>query len=238
MLLPEIGEEGHAQLEDSRVLIIGCGALGTNVLSLLGRAGVGDITIIDRDVVELSNLQRQSIFDESDLGRPKAQAAAEHFQKINSSIDVQAVVCDVGPECIKELLDGVDLVLDATDNMETRFAVNDACVALGIPWIYAGVVGTSGMVFVVLPEGPCLRCLFASEPAPGSLPTCNEVGIVNTLPSAVASIEVTEAYKILMGTPPVRDLIVLDIWQQDLERIRVERRPECACCGRAQDKGD
>lgn len=236
-LLPEIGEEGHALLVASRVVVIGCGALGTNVLTLLARAGVGNITVVDRDVVELSNLQRQTVFDESDVGRAKAEAAAEHLRRVNSGIKIGGIVSDVAADSVDALIEGADLVLDATDNMETRFLVNDSCVRLGVPWIYAGAVGTSGMVFVILPEGPCLRCLFASEPAPGSLPTCNEVGIVNTLPSTVASMEVTEAYKVLMGQEPVRDLLVLDIWQEELERIRVERRPDCQCCGRQPDDG-
>jgi molybdopterin/thiamine biosynthesis adenylyltransferase len=231
ILLPEIGEEGHRRLRASRVVIIGCGALGTNVLSLLVRAGIGDITVVDRDVVELTNLQRQTVFDEDDVGRPKAEAAVEHMRRVNSEVEIRGVVSEVNEDSVDSLVDGADLVLDATDNMATRFTVNDSCVRLSIPWIYAGAVGTSGMVFVVHPDGPCLRCLFASEPAPGSLPTCSDVGIVNSLPSVVASIEVTEAYKILMRSDPVRDLIVLDLWQEDLQKIRVERRPDCRCCG-------
>jgi len=230
-LLPEIGIEGQKRLGLARAVVIGCGALGTHSLSLLARAGVGHIRVVDRDVVDITNLQRQTLFDEGDVGRPKAVVAEERLGRINSSIEVVGVVKDVNPGTIETLVKDATVVIDATDNMDTRFLINDFCVKHGIPWIYGGAVGVDGMVLVVTREGPCLRCVFRSVPPPGELPTCDTVGIANTLPSTVASVQVTEAYKIMMGSVPSRELIVLDIWTHDLQKIKVLKNPDCPCCG-------
>ncbi len=232
MLLPEIGSAGQRRLARSRAVVIGCGALGTYALGFLVRAGVGQVVVVDRDIVELSNLQRQSLFAEKDLGRPKAKAAEEALRGINSEIEIWGVVADVNYANIEKLIKNATLVLDATDNMDTRFLVNDACVKNGIPWIYAGAVGTTGMVMPVVPNGPCLRCVFPSVPQPGQLPTCDTVGIVNTLPSAVAALEVTEAFKIMQGKAAAKELMFIDVWQIDLQKINVRKNPECRACGK------
>jgi len=230
-LLPEIGLEGQKKLERARAVVIGCGALGTHSLSLLARAGVGHIKVVDRDVVDITNLQRQTLFDEGDIGRPKAVVAEERLKRINSSVEVMGVVKDVNPGTIETLVKGATVVIDATDNMETRFLINDFCVKHDIPWVYGGAVGVDGMVLVVTREGPCLRCAFRSVPHPGELPTCDTAGIANTLPSIVASVQVTEAYKIMMGSMPAQELIVLDTWTHDLQKIKVLKNPDCPCCG-------
>lgn len=232
LLLPEIGPEGQKRLGRSKAVVIGCGALGTYALSFLVRAGVGQVTVVDRDIIDLSNLQRQALFNETDVGRPKAKVAEEKLRAINSEIQIHGTVADVNYANIQSLIRGATVVLDATDNMDTRFLINDACVKLGIPWVYAGAVGVTGMVMAVVEDGPCLRCIFRSLPQPGQLPTCDTVGIVNTLPSAVASIEVTEAFKMMLGEEPIKELMVMDLWQGELQRVRVRKRKDCDCCGK------
>ena len=234
VLLPEIGPDGQKKLAKSRAVVIGCGALGTNALSFLVRAGVGQVTVADRDIIDLSNLQRQALFEEADVGRPKARVAEERLGRVNSEIMVKGLVVDLTHANIEGIIRGASVVLDATDNMDTRFLVNDACVKHEIPWIYAGAVGVTGMVMPVVTDGPCLRCIFPNLPKPGQLPTCDTVGIVNTLPAAVAALEVTEAFKIMQGKEPVKELAVLDMWQGDLQRIRVKKNPECETCGKRE----
>lgn len=232
VLLPEIGPEGQKALGKSCAVVIGCGALGTHVLSFLVRAGVGKVKVIDRDIVEESNLQRQTLFNEEDLGRAKAKVAEGHLRSVNSTILVKGEIVDLSYANIQNVIREATIVLDATDNMDTRFLVNDACVKLGIPWIYAGAVGVTGMVMPIVPGGPCLRCVFPSPPGPGELPTCDTVGIVNTLPAMVASLETTEAFKIMQGKEPIKELMFIDIWLGDLQRIKVKKNPECECCGK------
>ena len=234
LLLPEIGPGGQRLLGKSKAVVIGGGALGTYALSFLVRAGVGQVNVIDRDVIDLSNLQRQSLFKEEDVGRPKAKVAEELLRQINSEIEIKGVVADVNYSNVQGLIRGATVVLDATDNMDTRFLVNDACVKHSIPWVYAGAVGVTGMVLPVVENGPCLRCVFRSLPQPGQLPTCDTVGIVNTLPSAVASLETTEAFKIMLGEEPIKDLLVLDVWQGELQRVKVNKRKDCECCGKRE----
>ncbi len=237
VLLPEIGPSGQKKLAKARAVVIGCGALGTHSLSLLVRAGVGNVTVVDRDVVELTNLQRQTMFHEDDVGRPKAEAAEERLRKINSEIAIKGVVADVSKANVERLIGSATVVIDATDNMETRYLVNDASVRLGIPWVYGGAVGISGMVMVVVEDGPCLRCVFPNPPRPGELPTCNTVGIINTLPSIVASVQVTEAFKVMMDKETTPELMVLDVWNQEIQKIKVRKNPKCACCGRGEELG-
>lgn len=231
LLLPEIGPKGHAKLARSKVLVVGCGALGTHSLSFLVRAGVGDVTVVDRDVVDITNLQRQTLFSETDMGRPKAKVAEETLRKVNSDVKIRGVVADLTFTNIERLIKGADVVVDATDNMETRYLVNDACVKHRTPWVYGGAVGTSGMMLAIVPGGPCLRCLFPSVPQAGELPTCDTVGIANTLPSVVASFQVTEAFKILMGKQHTREMIVIDVWNEDVQKITVKKNPRCPTCG-------
>jgi adenylyltransferase/sulfurtransferase len=232
VLLPEIGRQGQSKLGKSKAVVIGCGALGTNALSFLVRAGVGQVVVVDRDVVELSNLQRQALFEEADVGHPKARVAERRLKGVNSQIEVRGIVADVSHANIESLIKGATVVLDATDNMDTRFLVNDACVKHGIPWVYAGAVGVTGMVMPVVKGGPCLRCIFPNLPQPGQLPTCDTVGIVNTLPAVVAAFEVTEAFKIMQGKDPVRGLMVVDVWQGEVQRIKAMKNPSCGTCAK------
>lgn len=232
VLLPEIGAQGQKKLGRSKAVVIGCGALGTNALSFLVRAGVGQVVVVDRDIVDFSNLQRQALFAETDIGRPKAKVAEEKLKRINSEIEIRGMVADVSHVNIESLVKGATVVLDATDNMDTRFLVNDACVKHGIPWIYAGAVGVTGMVMPVVSDGPCLRCVFPNLPQPGQLPTCDTVGILNTLPAVVAAFEVTEAFKIMQGKGPIKELIVVDVWQGEVQKIKVKKNPKCGTCGK------
>ncbi len=231
-LLKEIGERGQRKLAKGKAVVIGCGALGTHSASLLARAGVGSILIVDRDKVELSNLQRQTLFSELDLDEYKAAVAEGLLKQVNSEVDIRSKVIEVSAENVEDIVKGASVVVDATDNMDTRFVVNDACVKLGIPWIYGGAVGTAGMVMAVVPTGPCLRCVFPNLPPQGHLPTCNTVGIVNTLPSTVSSIQITEALKVMLGESTTPELMVVDVWSEDFQKIRVTKNPDCPSCGR------
>ncbi|MDP1552855.1 MAG: ThiF family adenylyltransferase, partial [Methanobacteriaceae archaeon] len=212
----------------------------------LARAGVGHIIIIDRDFVELSNLQRQMLFDEKDVGEPKALAAAQKLKSINSEIEVEPLVADLNHTNIQEILNNADVVIDATDNIQTRMLVNDICVQKGIPWIYTGAIGTSGMIMNLIPDGPCLRCLYPNIPQAGSLPTCDTLGVLNTVTSIMGSMESTEALKILLGVyskSSEKDnddegkvdiegkLIVYDAWDNSIDHIVVKKVEECICCG-------
>jgi adenylyltransferase/sulfurtransferase len=231
--LEELGDEGQRRLAQSSVLIVGCGALGSVVASSLARAGVGRIRIVDRDIVELHNLHRQALFDESDATQrlPKAEAAARHLRRINSTVTIEAMVFDVTPRTMEPLLQDIDLVLDGSDNLETRYLLNDACLKHHVPWVYGGVVATAGMALVVAPDGgPCLRCLFPDPPPPGSLPTCETVGILGTVPTVIGAIQSTEALKWLTGQPTSRDLLYVDLWHATWERIRVRRDDHCPAC--------
>ena len=235
VILPNIGEKGQKILLKSKIAIIGCGALGTVVANNLVRAGVGKISIIDRDFVELNNLQRQILFDEDDIGIPKAVAAAEKLKRVNSDVEIEAMVKDLNHMNAEKIMSGVDLVLDGTDNMQTRFLINDVCVKSKIPWIYAAAVGTYGMMMTIVPgRTPCFRCFLPDVPEPGSLPTCDTAGVLNTIPVIIASIESTEAIKILlkenMTTNTESNLIFYDVWSNAFEKITVMRDKRCRCC--------
>ncbi len=236
--LAGIGETGQSRISTAAVLIIGCGALGTHLASHIVRAGVGIVRIVDRDFVELSNLQRQVLFDETDVRRqlPKAAAAVEKLRRINSGIEIEAVISDVNSRNIENMLDRIDLVLDATDNMETRYLINDACVKHGIPWIYGGVIGTTGMTMVILPgQTACLRCLSETPPAPGVMPTCETEGVLGSVPAVIAAIQAAEALKIMVGHDPAAgELVHIDLWDNEMNRFQVHRRADCPACGRRQ----
>ncbi|OGQ85133.1 MAG: hypothetical protein A2289_10455 [Deltaproteobacteria bacterium RIFOXYA12_FULL_58_15] len=235
VVLGEIGHEGQKKLCASSVLVVGCGALGCTAAELLVRAGVGLVRIVDRDVVELGNLHRQLLFDEDDVDAclPKAEAARRKLQRINSTVTIDARIVDVAPQNVLPLIDGVNLVVDGTDNIETRYLLNDACLERDIPWVYGGAVGTTGMIMNILPGvGPCLRCVFPEPPPPGSLPTCETQGVLNTLTTTVASQQVSEAIKILTGSPMVsRQLVTIDPWYSKHISIEIQRIPECPACG-------
>ena len=231
ILFSRIGRKGQEKLLRSAVIIIGCGALGNVIANNLARAGVGRIKIADRDFVELSDLQRQILFDEEDVKKrlPKAIAALNKLEKINSSIRLEVEVLSVEPRNIEKLIEGCHLVLDATDNMETRFLINDACVKNKIPWIYGGVFGSMGMSMTVVPEKtPCLTCVFGEFP---SFPELGTIPLVNAAPITIASWQTTEALKILVGNENLNpDLVYIDLWPGTFRRITIKRRKDCPTC--------
>jgi molybdopterin/thiamine biosynthesis adenylyltransferase len=228
------GVAGQERLLAGRVVIIGCGANGSVMASTLARAGVGALVIVDRDFVELKNLQRQILFDEDDVARnmPKAVAAAEKLRRVNSSIKIEGLVTDVNAENIEELIAGAALVMDGTDNFETRFLINDACVKHSIPWIYAGAVASYGMTMTIVPhETACLHCVFAREPAPGTLPTCDTAGIIPPIVNVIASIASAEAIKFIAGAGTRNaGIIHVDLWDNSFESFVIARRADCPVC--------
>ncbi|MEO6436521.1 MAG: ThiF family adenylyltransferase [Tepidisphaeraceae bacterium] len=245
-LLSQIGEVGQRRLGAARVLLVGCGALGTVIADQLVRAGVGFVRLCDRDLVELTNLQRQVLFDESDAaaGLPKAVAAANRLARINSTVAIKPHVVDVHSGNIESLLDGIDLALDGTDNVETRYLLNDACVKRNVPWVYGACVGTTGRVMGIMPGGtarggdaggsPCLRCLFPDPPGPGDLATCDTAGVLGAASNVVASLQVAEAMKILLAdASAATELTTIDLWPVRVRTIstRGARREECQACG-------
>jgi len=236
MLFRGIGEAGQKKLLASRVAIVGCGATGSALASLLARAGVGTLRIVDRDYVEPSNLQRQTLFDESDAEQslPKAIAAARRIASFNSQIVVEPKVADLTPDNVEGLLEGVQLILDGTDNFETRYLLNDYAVQAGSPWIYAAAVGSYGVTLNVLPgKSACLACMFPESPR-GMVETCETSGILNSAVTVVASIAATEALKMLVGAEERvrRTLLSWDVWFNERAEIAADApRIGCQACG-------
>jgi adenylyltransferase/sulfurtransferase len=236
ILFRPIGDEGQTRLSTSHAAIVGCGATGASAAGLLARAGVGRLTIVDRDIVEFSNLQRQVLFDEEDAraASPKAVAAKEKIRLFSSDILVDAHVADLVPANISELLAGASIILDATDNFETRYLINDYAVAHDIAWIYAAAIGSYAVTMNVLPdETACLACLFPTPPA-GAVDTCDTAGILNTAVNFAASIEVTEAIKFLIGERAQmrRTLLSYNLWTNERSEIAAAHpRPGCTVCG-------
>lgn len=232
IVLPEIGEEGQKRLNSSSALIIGVGALGTVQATFLARAGIGKIILVDRDVVELNNLQRQVLFDESDVGHLKAKAAEEHLKKVNSEIEIIAESTDFNFSNAEKIVEQVDIVIDGTDNMETRYLLNDVCIKLKKPWVYGGAVGTSGMVLAFMPGGLCFRCVFPQPPTTGDLPTCDTAGVLNTLPAFISALQITECYKILLGQAPSEKMLAIDLWSHEVHELEILPDPECPACSK------
>ena len=236
VLFPGIGREGQRKLATARVALVGCGATGSALASLLARAGVGSIRIVDRDYVEPSNLQRQSLFDESDAAQslPKAIAAARKISAFNSQIVIEPQVADLVPANIDSLLDGMQLILDGTDNFETRYLVNDFAVKTSLPWIYTAAVGSYGITMNVLPgKTACLACVFPDLPR-GTFATCETAGILNSAVNLVASIAATEAIKLLVGAEDRmrRTLLSFDLWRNEQAEVRAEHPLSgCRACG-------
>ncbi len=237
-LFGPIGKEGQERLRSASVLLVGCGALGTVLANNLCRAGIGHLIIADRDYVELNNLQRQILFDEDDVARhiPKAIAAAEKLHHVNSEIRVDALVEDINADGIETLVQKTDLVLDATDNFETRYLLNDVCVKYQRPWIYSGVIASYGVTMNILPGNTaCLRCVFPEMPLPGTTATCDTAGVLNGIVGAITGIASTEALKILLKSDKIsRDLVTLDLWENVFDRIELPRQPDCPACGQHQ----
>lgn len=236
MAFAGIGAEGQKKLSESYVVIVGCGALGTVIANNLARAGVGKIKIVDRDFVEKTNLQRQTLFTEEDVinQTPKAIAATQYLRLVNSEIEIIAEILDVNPSNIERVIAGADIVLDGTDNFETRFLLNDACVKYGIPWVYGGAVGSFGMTMNIIPgQTPCFQCLVPVLPAPGSQPTCETAGILGMTTAVIGSLQSAEAIKILIGSPQIRkEVLMIDVWQNHVNIVPIEKNQNCHCCGK------
>lgn len=237
-----LGLEGQKKLNASRVTICGCGALGTVLANHLVRAGVGFVRIVDRDFIETHNLQRQILFDEQDVADnlPKAEAAARKLRAINSEVTVEAVVTDIDHTNILQLASDVDLILDGTDNFETRYLINDVCVKLGKPWVFGGVIGSEGQTMTILPgETPCLRCVVEESPPPGMTPTCETAGVLGPVVATIASFESVEAIKLLSGDRQSinRNLIMVDLWSWSFRQLKIAGllgKVDCPCCQRRE----
>jgi adenylyltransferase/sulfurtransferase len=241
VLLPQIGQAGQARLSSSSVLLVGCGALGSVIAEQLVRAGIGFLRIVDRDIVELSNLQRQVLFDESDArdGMPKAIAAKNRLGAINSSTKVESSVADLNARNVQEFVQvqgssgKVDLVLDGTDNVGTRYLLNDVAVKCELPWVYGGCVGTEGRVLAIRPGvTACLRCVFPEPPEPADLPTCDTAGVLGPVAGIVASLQVIAAMKMLLDPSSGGEMIRLQGWNAALRVVdtRGSRRADCVTC--------
>lgn len=254
MLLPGFGAEGQRRLAGSTALVLGCGALGSLAADLLARAGVGHLVIVDRDLVELTNLQRQVLFDERDVadGIPKAEAARRRLAHVNSAVEVTAVVDDLNHNNIERYATGADVLVDGVDNFETRYLANDFCVKQGIAYVYGGAVGTVGAAYAILPHTqrgtaawetdpggsratPCLRCLFEEPPPPGTMPTCDTVGVLGPAVTTIASFEVAEALKVLTSNfdRVCPTMLNVDLWNNTVLQLNVDdayERGDCPCC--------
>ena len=240
ILFAGIGQEGQRQLLQARALIVGCGALGSAHAESLARAGVGRLRIVDRDFVEASNLQRQTMFTERDADEriPKAVAAANHIRAINAEIEVEPEIADVNHSNIERLAKDCDVVLDGTDNFATRYLINDACVKHGINWIYGAAVGSYGVTMTVRPhQTPCLRCVFEEAPPAATAPTCDTTGVIMPIISVVAAVQVTEALKLLTGKTEDlhRSLMQFDVWRNEWRKINPgPPSPDCPTCAQGR----
>lgn len=234
-VLQEVGAEGQRAVSRARVVVVGLGALGSVTADLLARAGVGHLRLVDRDVVELTNLQRQTLYAEADLDRPKAEVAEARLRAINSSIRVEGIAKDVHAGSIREILRGTNVLVDGTDNLETRFLLNEAALDTHLPFVYGGAIGTYGMEMAIrAPETACFRCFTPSLPPPGTLPTCETAGILNAASTQVGALQTGDVLRILLGKPPTGDLLIVDAWQPEIQRIRVARRSDCPACVRGE----
>lgn len=238
MMFHGVGEEGQRALLNSRVALIGCGALGSVIAQTIARAGFGYIRIIDRDFVDLSNLQRQVLYDEADVQErlPKVVAASRKLTAINSEITIEPILKDVTSENILPLIEDVDLIIDGTDNFEVRFLINDAAVEKNVPWIHAGCVGSHGQVMTIIPgETPCLRCLMPEIPDPGSAETCDSAGVLASAIQVIASLQVVAAIKVLTGQNNLipKSLTIVDVWEGTLKQLDISKLNStrtCPCC--------
>jgi adenylyltransferase/sulfurtransferase len=235
---PGVGEDGQRRLLASNVTLCGVGALGTVIANALVRGGIGRLRLVDRDFVETNNLQRQVLFDEGDVrdNLPKAEAAARKLREINSTVQIEPVVADVDHTNIVELIQDADVVLDGTDNFEVRYLINDAAVKLEKPWVYGGCIGSHGQSMTIVPGmTPCLRCVFEAAPAPGETGTCETAGVLAPIVNVIASLQVAEAVKLLLGRLELinRDLVFIDVWENVFRRFQISAlrdRVDCVCC--------
>lgn len=240
-LLPQLGTAGQARLSAASAVIVGCGALGCSSAELLARAGVGKIRIVDRDIVELTNLQRQVLFDEEDATQslPKAVAARDRLAKINSSIQIEARVADLDGSNVESLVAEMQIIIDGTDNVATRYLLNDASLKFGRPWIYGACVGSEGRMLAVFPDhGPCLRCLFPTPPNPADLPACDTAGVLGPVAAMVGALQATAAIKIFSGNASAvaAELVSFDLWNNRIHATPVAdaKRSDCPACALRQ----
>jgi len=235
VIMDDVGPEGQAALLDSRVLVVGAGGLGSPAIQYLAAAGVGGLGIADGDAVERSNLQRQVVHRDADVGRPKVDSAAEFVAALNPDVDVERHAVDVGPDNVEALLGGYDLVVDASDNFPTRFLLNDACTLAGVPLSHGAVFRFEGQV-TTFPAGagsPCYRCLFSEAPPPGTVPDCATAGVMGVLPGIVGSLQAAEAIKLLVGVGEPLDgrLLSVDVRGMRFDEVRIRPDPDCPVCG-------
>jgi adenylyltransferase/sulfurtransferase len=235
LIIPEIGMTGQKRLKNARVLVVGAGGLGSPALLYLAAAGVGTLGVIDFDVVDESNLQRQIIHGQSDVGRLKAESARDSVAEINPFVNVQVHTEALSNDNVLEIFSGYDLIVDGTDNFATRYMVNDACVLLGKPYVWGSIYRFDGQASVFWAEhGPCYRCLYPDPPPPGMVPSCAEGGVLGVLCASIGSIQVTEAIKLLTGTGDslAGRLMIYDALEMTYRTVRVRKDPECAICGK------
>ncbi len=232
--LEKMGPEGQKTLGDARILIIGGGALGSAAADALVRAGVGHITIMDPDTVEIDNLHRTALFDERDIGHHKAEVLREKLSAVNNDVEIKSVIRRADAFGMESFLD-VDMVVDGTDNLESRFVINDMCIKHGIPWIYAGVLATGGNVMLIRPEGPCLRCLIPELPKKGTYPVCEETGVFGPLPQIIGRLAASEAIRYLVEPdgrfiPGHSVLYLVETWPPSMEAVSVPKKDDCPAC--------
>ncbi len=236
VIFPGVGEDGQRALLAARVTVVGVGATGSVLANHLARAGVGHLRLIDRDFIELNNLQRQLLYDEDDIAAmlPKAVAAARKLRRVNSQITIEDIVSDVNATNLESLLAGSHVVLDGTDNFAARYLINDACIKLGLPWVYTGVLAAYGMTMTIRPGvTPCLRCILGEIPAPGSVPTCDTAGIVGPIVALMGSVAAAEALKLVLGRGELNPgMLYIDVWDDSFDRFELGGpRPDCPACG-------
>ncbi len=236
-----IGEAGQTKIMNARMVLIGCGGLGTCIADMLVRAGIGTLVIADRDFVDESNLQRQILFDTDDVARnmPKAEAARKKLKRINPHVQVEAIVRDVDAISIGDIVNGADVILDGTDNFETRFLINDVSIANSIPWVYGAVVGSYGLSKTIVPgKTACLRCLFDHAPSPGTTDTCDTAGIIAPIVHMIASVQACQALKLISGCYDDTEdtLVIFDVWKGEYRGVdmRHARNQSCPACGKKQ----
>lgn len=242
ILFSGMGEVGQQRLRSAHAVLVGCGALGSVIAETLVRAGIGTLTLIDRDFVELSNLQRQVLYDEDDVAQrlPKAIAAERKLHRINGEVTLNAHVCDVTCHNITELVSGADVILDGTDNFEIRFLINDVSVETGIPWVHGGCVGSHGQVMAIVPgQTPCLRCVMPEIPGPGTTETCDSAGVISPAVQVVASLQSAAALKILTGQRELirPEMIALDVWSGSFRQVKLDslvQDRQCPCCAQGE----
>ena len=234
IILPEVGVDGQEKLLSSRVLIAGMGGLGSPAALYLAAAGIGTFGLVDFDVVELSNLQRQVIHTTADLGKPKVKSAEETIKAINPDATVHQYRQRIASETIADIITDYDLVLDGTDNFPTRFLLNDACLLTGKILVYGAVLRFDGQVSVFAPnQGPCYRCFIPEMPPPGAVPSCQQGGILGVLPGVIGILQATEAIKLLIGVgePLIGRLLLFDALSMEINEVKLRRDPDCPACG-------